>query len=118
MEDALELSHMRQMKKHGWRECRSTGIFNRTASADATKYMATKKQPLSTFERSLMRGLGLKNVRQLEKLLAAPISPYAADHSEPPDAEYELQEEAEAYLEIQHWARERFEAFVETNFLN
>ena len=65
-----------------------------------------------------MRGLGLKNVRQLDKLLAAPASKWAADHSEPPDEEYELLEKAEAYLELQHWARERFEALVETKFLN
>jgi hypothetical protein len=80
--------------------------------------MNGKKQPLSTFERSLMRGLGLKNVRQLDELLAQPISHYAASHSEPPDEEYEELEKAEACLELQNRARECFEALVGTDFVN
>ena len=78
----------------------------------------SRKQRLSTFERSLMRGLGLRNVHQLDALLSAPISQYAAGHSEPPDEEYQLQEKAEAYIELQLRARECFEALVETKFVN
>jgi hypothetical protein len=45
---------------------------------------------LTRFEKKLMRAMGLEDARQLDELLAAPISQWAADHSEPPDEEYEL----------------------------
>jgi hypothetical protein len=44
----------------------------------------------SSFEERMMRAMGLKDVAQLDELLAQPISHVAADHSEPPDEEYEL----------------------------
>jgi hypothetical protein len=69
-----------------------------------------KRQALSTFERNLMRGLGLKNVRQLVELLAAPISQYAADHYEPPDEEYDLAEHMYEEADRQQQARELFAA--------
>jgi hypothetical protein len=65
-----------------------------------------------------MRAMGLEDVAQLDELLAAPISQDAALHSEPPDEEYELQERAEEYLEMQRIAQERFEALSECTYVN
>jgi hypothetical protein len=50
---------------------------------------AMSRKP-SSFEERMMRAMGLKDVAQLDELLAQPISHVAADHSEPPDEEYEL----------------------------
>lgn len=58
-----------------------------------------KPEELSTFERRLMLAMGLKDVRELDELLAAPISQEAADHAGSPDEQYELQEKLEAYME-------------------
>ena len=52
--------------------------------------MNGKKRELTSFEKSLMRALGLDDTQQLDELLAAPISQWAAEHSEPPDEEYEM----------------------------
>jgi hypothetical protein len=49
-----------------------------------------RKTELTSFERKLILAMGLTGVDQLDELLAAPISQWAADHSEPPDEEYEL----------------------------
>jgi hypothetical protein len=49
-----------------------------------------KRRELTSFEKNLMRALGLENVQQLDEILAAPISQWAADHSEDPDEEYDL----------------------------
>ena len=72
----------------------------------------------SSFEERLMRGLGLKDVAQLDELLAAPISQDAALHSEPPDEEYELQEKAEEYLELLRDAQERSKALTGSKYIN
>jgi hypothetical protein len=72
----------------------------------------------SNFEQSLMRALHLKNVRQLDKLFAAPLSQYAASHSAPPDEEYELAERMYAESDRQLDAQKRFNALVETGYLN
>jgi len=73
---------------------------------------------LTTFERSLMRAMGLKDVRQLDELLAAPTSEWAESHSRPPDEEYELAERMYAEADRQLEAQERFNALVESDYLN
>lgn len=52
--------------------------------------MNTERRVLTTVEKSLMLAMGLKDPRQLDELLAAPISQWAESHSESPDDEYEL----------------------------
>jgi hypothetical protein len=73
---------------------------------------------LSSFEECLMRGLGLKDVSQLDELFAAPIDQDEADHSGPPDEAYELQEKAEEYQELLRLAQERFEALCDSKYIN
>jgi hypothetical protein len=73
---------------------------------------------LSSFEERMMRAMGLEDVAQLDELLAAPISQWAAEHSEPPDEEYELQERAEHYLELLRSAQERFKALTGSKYIN
>jgi hypothetical protein len=46
-----------------------------------------KRREITRFEKNLMRAIGLEDPQQLDELLAAPISPWAADHSEDPDEE-------------------------------
>jgi hypothetical protein len=58
-----------------------------------------------------MRALNLKNVRQLDKLWEAPISQYAASHNE-------LVERMYAESDRQLDAQKRFNALVETGYLN
>ncbi|MGA8221297.1 MAG: hypothetical protein WB780_06540 [Candidatus Acidiferrales bacterium] len=75
-------------------------------------------QKLSSFEQKLMRAMGLDDVARLDELFTQPISQGAADHSEPPDEGYELQEKAEEYLELLRLAQERFEALSESTYIN
>jgi hypothetical protein len=75
------------------------------------------KTELTSFERKLMRALGLENVDQLDELLAAPISPWAADHSEPPDEEYALADRMYEEADRQMDARNRFNALAECKYL-
>jgi len=65
-----------------------------------------------------MLAMGLKDVAQLDELLAQPISQWAAEHSEPPDEEYELQERAEVYLELLRIAQERFKVLTGSKYVN
>jgi hypothetical protein len=76
------------------------------------------KHRLSTYERSLMRAMHLKHVRQLDKLLSAPTSKEAELTSEPPDEVLEMFERALEWQEIQWSAQKRFEALSETRYLN
>lgn len=48
-----------------------------------------RKTELTSFERKLILAMGSTSVDQLDELLATPISQWAADHSEPPDEEYD-----------------------------
>ena len=80
--------------------------------------MKRKRREVTSFEKSLMRGLRLKNVRQLDKLWAAPISQWAEAHSELPDEEEDLHNKAIEYLERQMAARERFNALSQTKYVN
>lgn len=73
---------------------------------------------LSSFEEKLMRAMGLKDVAQLDELLAAPISQDAADHSGPPDEEYELADRMYAESDRQRDAQERFEALSESKYVS
>jgi hypothetical protein len=73
---------------------------------------------LNNFEESLMRAMRLEDVAQLDELLAAPTSQDAAVHFGPPDEAYELQEKAEQYLELLRFAKKRFEALIESRYLN
>jgi hypothetical protein len=75
-------------------------------------------QKLSSFEEKLMRAMGLEDVAQLDELLAAPISQWAASHSEPPDEEYELADRMYAEDDRQRDAQERFEALSESKYVN
>jgi hypothetical protein len=47
----------------------------------------TNPKDLSDFEKKLMLAMGLENLQQPDELLAALISLWAADYSEPPDEE-------------------------------
>ena len=73
---------------------------------------------LTTFERSLMRAFRLKDVRELDEMFAAPTSEWAESHSRPPDEEYELVERMYAEQDRQLEAQERFNALVESDYLN
>ena len=77
-----------------------------------------RKTELTSFERKLMRALGLEDVQQLDELLAAPISQWAADHSEPPDEEYALADRMYQEADRQWEARQRFNALSEPKHLN
>jgi len=61
---------------------------------------------------------GSKDVQQLDELLAAPISPWAADHSEPPDEAYDLADRMYEEADRQWHARQRFNALSECNYPN
>ena len=80
--------------------------------------MNERNTELTSFEKKLMRALGLENVQQLDDLLAAPISQWAADHSESPDEEDEMHDQAIVYLELEMDARKRFDALSECRHLN
>src|ERR1700746_179575 len=72
-----------------------------------------KTRELTSFEKKLMRALGLENVQQLDELLVAPISQWAADHSEPPDEAYDLADRMYEEADRQWDARKRFNALSE-----
>ena len=72
------------------------------------------KRELTSFEKSLMRAMGLEDVRQLDELLAAPISQWAANHSECPDEVYKMYNRAIERLELEKIMRERFESLSKT----
>jgi hypothetical protein len=76
------------------------------------------RENLSDFEKKLMLAMGLRDVQQLDELLAAPISQWAADHSEPPDEEYELADRMYEEADRQLDARKRFNALSECEYLN
>jgi hypothetical protein len=76
-----------------------------------------RKTELTSFEKKLMRAMGLQDVRQLDELLAAPISEWAADHSEPPDEEYALADRMYEEADRQWDARKRFKALAECKYL-
>jgi hypothetical protein len=59
-----------------------------------------------------MRAMGLEDVRQLDELLAAPISQWAANHSECPDEVYKMYDRAIERLELEKIMRERFESLL------
>jgi hypothetical protein len=74
-----------------------------------------KEAELSTFERRIMLAMGLKDVRELEELLATPINPEAARTNEPPDDQYELLEKLEEVQELQQQAQQ---ALAESEYVN
>jgi hypothetical protein len=76
------------------------------------------KTELTSFEENLMRALGLEDVRQLDGLLAAPISQWAADHSECPDEEHHLADLMQDEADRQWDARKRFNALSEAIHVN
>jgi hypothetical protein len=77
-----------------------------------------RRRELSSFEKNLMRALGLEDVQQLDELLAAPISPWAAAHSEPPDDKYDLADRMYEEADRQWNARKRFHALSECSYFN
>jgi hypothetical protein len=77
-----------------------------------------RKTELTSFERKLILAMGLTSVEQLDELLAAPISQWAADHSEPPDEEYALADRMYQEADRQWEARQRFNALSEPKHLN
>jgi hypothetical protein len=77
-----------------------------------------RKTELTNFERKLILAMGLTSVDQLAELLAAPISLWAADHSEPPDEEYDLADRMHEEADRQRDARKRFNALSEAKHLN
>jgi hypothetical protein len=76
-----------------------------------------RKTELTSFEKKLMRALGLEDVQQLDELLAAPISEWAAEHSEPPDEAYDLADRMYQEADRQWDARQRFNALAECKYL-
>jgi hypothetical protein len=72
---------------------------------------------LSSFERKLILAMGLTSVDQLDELLAASISRWAADHSEPPDEEYDLADRMHQEADRQMDAQNRFNALAECKYL-
>ena len=76
----------------------------------------SKTEPTS-FEKKLILAMGLTSVDQLDELLAAPISQWAADHSEPPDEEYALADRMYEEADRQWDARKRFDALSECKYL-
>jgi hypothetical protein len=77
-----------------------------------------RKTELTSLEKNLMRALGLEDVQQLDELLAAPTSQWAADHSEPPDEEYDLADRMFEEADRQWDARKRFNALSECKYVN
>jgi hypothetical protein len=77
-----------------------------------------KKSDLTSFERKLILAMGLTSVDQLDELLAAPISQWAADHSEDPDEAYDLADRMYEEADRQWDARKRFNALSECEYLN
>jgi hypothetical protein len=77
-----------------------------------------RKTKLTSFERKLILAMGLTSVEQLDELLAAPISQWAADHSESPDEEYALADRMYQEADRQWEARQRFNALSEPKHLN
>jgi hypothetical protein len=76
-----------------------------------------RKTNLTSFERKLISAMGLRRVDQLDEFLAAPISQWAADHSEPPDEEYDLADRMYQEADRQCDARKRFNALSECKHL-
>jgi hypothetical protein len=76
------------------------------------------KRELTSFEKRLMRAMGLTDVRDLDELLAAPVSEDAANHSAPPDEEYELAERMYEEADRQWEAQKRFNSLLESKYLN
>ena len=76
-----------------------------------------RKSELTSFERKLILAMGLTSVDQLDELLAAPISQWAAEHSEPPDEEYALADRMYEEADRQWDARKRFNALAECKYL-
>jgi hypothetical protein len=72
---------------------------------------------LTRLEKKLMRAMGLGDVRLLDELLAAPISQWAADHSESPDEEYALADRMYEEVDRQMDAQNRFSALAECKYL-
>jgi hypothetical protein len=62
---------------------------------------------MTTFERKLMLAMRLDTVEELEELLVQPVSQWAADHSAPPDEEFELTDRLEAEAD-RHWIALQF----------
>jgi hypothetical protein len=77
-----------------------------------------KPEQPTTFERRLMLAMNLRDVRELDELLAAPISQDAADHSEPPDEEYDLADRMYEEAERQWTAQQKFDALFKSKHLN
>jgi hypothetical protein len=82
-----------------------------------TKGQAMNRK-LSSFEEKLMFAMGLEDVAQLNELLAAPTSQDAADHSAPPDEEYELADRMCEEDDRQREAQQRFGALTECTYVN
>ena len=80
--------------------------------------MNGKKRELTSLEKNLMRAMGLEDVQQLDELLVAPLSQWAADHSEPPNEEYELADRMHQEADRLWDARQRFNALSECNYPN
>jgi hypothetical protein len=77
-----------------------------------------RKTELTSFERKLILAMGLTTVDELDELLAAPISQWAADHSEPPDEGYALADRMYEEADRQWHARQHFNALSECKYLN
>ena len=65
-----------------------------------------------------MLAMGLKYVWELDDLLAAPTSPEAESHRQPPDEEYDLAEQMYAESDRQRDAQERYCLLFKTKHLN
>lgn len=65
-----------------------------------------------------MLGLGLENPEELDALLLQPLSEDAANHSGPPDEEFELADKMHEEADRQRDAGSRFMILSNTKYLN
>ena len=76
-----------------------------------------KEDGANELREKLLLAMGLTSVDQLDDLLGAPISPWAADHSESPGEEYALADQMYEEADRQRDARNRFNALAECKYL-
>ncbi|MGO9590648.1 MAG: hypothetical protein ACLP3K_11465 [Candidatus Acidiferrales bacterium] len=62
--------------------------------------------------------MGLTDVRDLDELLAAPVSEDAALHSEQPDEECDLADRMYERMDREWEAKQRFDELSESRYLN
>ncbi len=85
---------------------------------ESNKRRCTLKERATSFEQTLMRGLSLHHIGQLDDLLTQPISEYAVSHSESPDEEYDLADRMYEEADRQRDAQNRFRLLSVCKYIN